>query len=149
MMAAEPSNMSMNGGFVSTQPHNYVMPDQSTASHSAANSLSAAPDYVTASNMQSANNNGAGNADIPKDEVGWYFVEQYYTTMSRTPEKLHVSIDASINVVCYRRQQYCQANIHKLFYNKRSQFVSGAETEKVNVCIGQKVQYQISCSNAF
>lgn len=26
-----------------------------------------------------------------KDEVGWYFVEQYYTTLSKNPEKLHVS----------------------------------------------------------
>jgi len=49
-----------------------------------------------------------------KDEVGWYFVEQYYTTMSRSPEKVH------------------------LFYNKRSQFVSGNETEKVEVCVGQR-----------
>jgi hypothetical protein len=56
----------------------------------------------------------AQQADIPKDEVGWYFVEQYYTTLSRNPEKLY------------------------LFYNKRSQFVSGQETDKVPVCIGQK-----------
>lgn len=54
-------------------------------------------------------------ADIPKDEVGWYFVEQYYTTLSRSPEKLH------------------------LFYNRKSQFVSGVETEKVDVSVGQKV----------
>ena len=53
-------------------------------------------------------------ADIPKDEVGWYFVEQYYTTLSRSPEKLY------------------------LFYNKRSQFVSGEETDKVQVCLGQR-----------
>lgn len=26
-----------------------------------------------------------------KDEIGWYFVESYYTTLSKTPEKLHVS----------------------------------------------------------
>jgi hypothetical protein len=31
------------------------------------------------------------NHDLPKDEVGWYFVEQYYTTLSKSPEKLHVS----------------------------------------------------------
>jgi len=30
-------------------------------------------------------------SEIPKDEVGWYFVEQYYTTLSRSPEKLFVS----------------------------------------------------------
>jgi hypothetical protein len=27
----------------------------------------------------------------------------------------------------------------QLFYNKRSQFVSGNETEKVEVCVGQRV----------
>ena len=53
-------------------------------------------------------------SEIPKDEVGWYFVEQYYTTLSRSPEKLY------------------------LFYNKRSQFVSGTEEDKIPVCIGQK-----------
>ncbi|KAJ4343852.1 hypothetical protein N0V87_000135 [Didymella glomerata] len=53
-------------------------------------------------------------SEIPKDEVGWYFVEQYYTTLSKSPDRLY------------------------LFYNKRSQFVSGVEEEKVNVCVGQK-----------
>jgi len=33
----------------------------------------------------------ASGADLSKDEVGWYFVEQYYTTLSKSPEKLHVS----------------------------------------------------------
>lgn len=53
--------------------------------------------------------------DISKDEVGWYFVEQYYTTMSRSPEKLH------------------------LFYSRRSQLVFGTEAETVPVVVGQKV----------
>ncbi|KAF2132193.1 hypothetical protein P153DRAFT_285250 [Dothidotthia symphoricarpi CBS 119687] len=53
-------------------------------------------------------------AEIPKDEVGWYFVEQYYTTLSKSPDRLY------------------------LFYNKRSQYVSGVEEEKVSVCLGQK-----------
>jgi hypothetical protein len=34
----------------------------------------------------------SGNGDLSKDEVGWYFVEQYYTTLSKSPEKLHVSV---------------------------------------------------------
>ncbi|KAI4125027.1 MAG: hypothetical protein LQ338_004492 [Usnochroma carphineum] len=55
-----------------------------------------------------------GGSSVPKDEVGWYFVEQYYTTLSKNPEKLH------------------------LFYNKRSQFVSGVEAEKVSVSVGQR-----------
>lgn len=53
--------------------------------------------------------------DISKDEVGWFFVEQYYTTMSRSPEKLH------------------------LFYSRRSQFVFGTEAESVPVAVGLKV----------
>ncbi|CAG8174569.1 unnamed protein product [Penicillium olsonii] len=52
--------------------------------------------------------------DISKDEVGWYFVEQYYTTMSRNPDKLH------------------------LFYSRRSQLVVGTEAEPVPVIIGTK-----------
>lgn len=27
-----------------------------------------------------------------KDEVGWYFVESYYTTLSKNPETLHVRL---------------------------------------------------------
>jgi len=38
----------------------------------------------------SASGSASGN-DLSKDEVGWYFVEQYYTTLSKSPEKLHVS----------------------------------------------------------
>lgn len=52
---------------------------------------------------------------IHQGEVGWFFVEQYYTTMSRCPEKLH------------------------LFYNRRSHFVNGNEAESVPVLVGQKV----------
>ncbi|KAF2007256.1 hypothetical protein P154DRAFT_116313 [Amniculicola lignicola CBS 123094] len=56
----------------------------------------------------------ASTSEIPKDEVGWYFVEQYYTTLSKSPERLY------------------------LFYNKRSQYVSGTEEDKVQVCMGLK-----------
>ncbi|PSR90399.1 hypothetical protein BD289DRAFT_481742 [Coniella lustricola] len=60
-------------------------------------------------------------APLPsKDEVGWYFVEQYYTTLSKNPSKLH------------------------LFYNKRSQFVQGPEAELVDVSVGrQAIQERI------
>lgn len=30
--------------------------------------------------------------DHSKDEVAWYFAEKYYTTMSKNPEQLHVSL---------------------------------------------------------
>ncbi|KAK2679935.1 RNA recognition motif domain [Fusarium oxysporum f. sp. vasinfectum] len=54
------------------------------------------------------------------DEVGWYFVEQFYTTLSKSPEKLH------------------------LFYGKRSQFVYGREAEVAKVSVGrQDIQERI------
>ncbi|KAK2024863.1 hypothetical protein LX32DRAFT_704546 [Colletotrichum zoysiae] len=62
----------------------------------------------------------AGNNHLSKDEVGWYFVEQYYTTLSKNPDKLH------------------------LFYGKRSQFVYGMEAEVANVSVGrQAIQERI------
>ena len=45
---------------------------------------------ATAGNPSSGANEG--NSGVSKDEVGWYFVEQYYTTLSKNPEKLHVSL---------------------------------------------------------
>ncbi|UKZ77326.1 hypothetical protein TrVFT333_005046 [Trichoderma virens FT-333] len=66
-----------------------------------------------------ADASASGN-NLSKDEVGWYFVEQYYTTLSKSPEKLH------------------------LFYGKRSQFVSGLEAEVANVSVGrQPIQERI------
>jgi Nuclear transport factor 2 (NTF2) domain len=52
--------------------------------------------------------------DVSKEEVGWYFVERYYNTLSKSPDKLH------------------------LFFGKASQFVAGVEEEKVQVSIGQR-----------
>ncbi|EME49633.1 hypothetical protein DOTSEDRAFT_68422 [Dothistroma septosporum NZE10] len=82
--------------------------------NAAVSSQSSAPpaSSTTPSNAQSSQQ--PAQPDISKDEVGWYFVEQYYTTLSRSPERLY------------------------LFYNKRSQFVSGVEADKVSVCVGQR-----------
>ncbi|KAK0621449.1 hypothetical protein B0T17DRAFT_508798 [Bombardia bombarda] len=55
----------------------------------------------------------SATSGLPKDEVGWYFVEQYYTTLSKSPEKLH------------------------LFYGKKSQFVYGQEAEVTPVSLGR------------
>ncbi|KAI0476915.1 hypothetical protein F4859DRAFT_67486 [Xylaria cf. heliscus] len=60
------------------------------------------------------------NSNLGKDEVAWFFVEQYYTTLSKNPEKLH------------------------LFYGKRSQFVYGQEGQTANVSVGrQNIQDRI------
>lgn len=98
-MAAETASIPVNGNYAAHQPH-AGGEQQNNHTHPAANSTQPPANSTTP-------------AEISKDEVGWYFVEQYYTTLSRNPEKLY------------------------LFYNKRSQFVSGQETDKVRVYGGQ------------
>ncbi len=46
--------------------------------------------YPATSGATESSSGGASGNDLSKDEVGWYFVEQYYTTLSKSPEKLHV-----------------------------------------------------------
>ncbi|KAF2815292.1 uncharacterized protein BDZ99DRAFT_472591 [Mytilinidion resinicola] len=112
MATAEPT-MPVNGNYAHHQAHAYGSIDNNYGAAGANSTLPANVSYnATPANTTSPANNNA--AEIPKDEVGWYFVEQYYTTLSRSPDKLF------------------------LFYNKRSQFVSGIEEEKVSVNVGQK-----------
>lgn len=56
-------------------------------------------------------------AKADPQEIGWYFVEQYYTTLSKHPDRIH------------------------LFYSKKSQLVTGIEAEKVLPSVGQKVSF--------
>lgn len=100
--------MHVNGNGNYAPHHGYGGIDQA---HFATNAYAQQAPPTTSTPATTASN----QSDIPKDEVGWYFVEQYYTTLSRTPEKLY------------------------LYYNKRSQYVSGNETDKVQVCVGQRV----------
>ena len=67
----------------------------------------------SASQSTTASTTGAAKAD--PQEIGWYFVEQYYTTLSKNPERIH------------------------LFYSKKSQLVIGLEAEKVVPAVGVKV----------
>lgn len=67
----------------------------------------------TTSVAENASGNASGAAELSKDEIGWYFVEQYYTTLSKSPEKLH------------------------LFYGKRSQMVIGPEAEVAPISVGR------------
>ena len=53
-----------------------------------------AEQFTSTSSGASGSMDTSANANsdkLSKDEVGWYFVEQYYTTLSKSPEKLHVS----------------------------------------------------------
>jgi hypothetical protein len=59
-----------------------------------------------------------GTAPITKinpTKIGWYFVQQYYTFINESPERVH------------------------LFYNANSTFVHGTEGENVPVAYGKKV----------
>lgn len=86
MMASESATRALNGNH-GNHP-------------SGAHDQSGSPNHTTAaedgSNPSTGGHNSASgandsNANVPKDEVGWYFVEQYYTTLSKSPEKIHVS----------------------------------------------------------
>ncbi|KAF5976697.1 hypothetical protein FCOIX_6973 [Fusarium coicis] len=92
--------MASNGNFTQQDQYKEPADQQPTAPTS-----SAADGSATAA--ASATNSHS------KDEVGWYFVEQFYTTLSKFPEKLH------------------------LFYGKRSQFVCGREAEVAKVSVGR------------
>jgi hypothetical protein len=67
---------------------NYPQQGYDATAYTAA-ATSAAPSY--AGSQQNTQTPSAAAAEIPKDEVGWYFVEQYYTTLSRSPDRLYVS----------------------------------------------------------
>ena len=105
--------MPVNGNYA---PHQgYGSLEQSNAYAYSSNITAGAPQpSVPAPAPPSTAGSTTSQSAPSKDEVGWYFVEQYYTTLSRNPEKVY------------------------LFYNKRSQFVSGQETDKVAVCVGQR-----------
>jgi len=64
---------------------------------------------------QSITTSTTAAAKADPQEIGWYFVEQYYTTLSKNPERIH------------------------LFYSKKSQLVIGVEAEKVVPAVGTKV----------
>jgi len=61
------------------------------------------PGQAPPSDGMQASTAGTANSNLTKDEVGWYFVEQYYTTLSKHPEKLHVRCE-NIKQLCVWRQ---------------------------------------------
>jgi len=78
-----------NGSFASHQSQGYGLADQNYATHSI-NNTALADTNGSSTSAPSTNGTSSASAEIPKDEVGWYFVEQYYTTLSKSPEKLFV-----------------------------------------------------------
>ncbi|OQV01718.1 Nuclear transport factor 2 NTF2 domain-containing protein [Cladophialophora immunda] len=75
-------------------------------------STPSAPTHAASASQSTTTSATQQKAD--PQEIGWYFVEQYYTTLSKSPEKIH------------------------LFYSKKSQLVTGVEAEKVVPAVGTK-----------
>lgn len=90
-MAAE--NKTVNGNYGSShaygQAESYIPSQGSNVSTSTATIVAPAEDNVGAGSAKPAETTGV-NKPPSKDEVGWYFVESYYTTLSKNPETLHV-----------------------------------------------------------
>jgi hypothetical protein len=86
-MATESSTDPVNGNYGAQQ--SYQPTESFNAVAPAANGANGGHVGPAANGHE---NSGAAESKsgVPKDEVGWYFVEQYYTTLSRNPEKLHV-----------------------------------------------------------
>ena len=97
-MAAEPASAPVNGNYGTHQQYSVAEPNLSSQAPNHADAVAPATGAFGAQNANVPSSSGSttsaaneGNSSVPKDEVGWYFVEQYYTTLSRNPEKLHVS----------------------------------------------------------
>ena len=86
----------VNGNYGTHHP--YGPPEQqqpysgSMGTGGIASGMAQGEDATAVHNASSVSNTSTneGSTSVPKDEVGWYFVEQYYTTLSKNPEKLHV-----------------------------------------------------------
>jgi hypothetical protein len=87
-MAAEIAQPPINGHY---QAQPYGGSDAYGSVQAPQLSQAATPSQPANASTSNATNASSESNDISKDEVGWYFVEQYYTTLSRSPEKLHVS----------------------------------------------------------
>lgn len=99
-MASESATKTPNGNHGNRQ--SYGSAEQSLSSQETTNPTGAAEDAPSVPNAGDNSTSGAneGNSSVPKDEVGWYFVEQYYTTLSKYPEKLHVRSLAVKSKIC-------------------------------------------------
>lgn len=89
--------MPINGTHAS-QGYDYTNTTSSATQFGGQANNSAAPSSNATSTTAPATTTD-NNGNIPKDEVGWYFVEQYYTTLSRNPHKLFVSTTVSLDRV--------------------------------------------------
>ena len=94
-MASSESTLKGVNGYVPQQPYEQQAPAYGPNGMSASavsDSFNTDSTKTTSAGNAASSVASEGNGSVPKDEVGWYFVEQYYTTLSKNPEKLHVSL---------------------------------------------------------
>ena len=86
----------VNGNYGAQYPYgqaeSFAPPQSLNASNGNTPAGISGEDTATTIAPTSAEATGAGEANKApsKDEVGWYFVESYYTTLSKNPETLYV-----------------------------------------------------------
>jgi hypothetical protein len=108
-MATTQPAIPINGNYGT---HHYGAPEQATSPQPPSNnSLAPAPDAFGAQETRLSSSTSVST--VSREEVGWYFVEQYYTNLSKSPEQVH------------------------LFYNRKSSSVWGEEGEKVLMAVGR------------
>ena len=88
----------VNGNYGAQYPYgqaeSFVPPPSLNASNGNTTAGIPGEDAAATTVPNSSESTGAADAHKApsKDEVGWYFVESYYTTLSKNPETLYVSI---------------------------------------------------------
>ena len=96
-MAADTHPKAVNGNYGAHQSFNQAEPFQASQSSNTSTGTAVASAYgdeaSTVPTATPSESIAATEASKPpsKDEVGWYFVESYYTTLSKNPETLYVS----------------------------------------------------------
>ena len=96
MASLEQAHRPVNGTYGAADGHHAGTPDEHSGANSHPHQASGAAPTPDAFGAQNANVSGTtpaddAHAEVPKHEVGWYFVKQYYTNLSRSPDKWHVS----------------------------------------------------------
>ena len=93
-MAADSKTVNGNYGpqYPYGQPESFVPSQGLNASNGNTQSGISGEDAAATAVPTTSESTGAGevNKAPSKDEVGWYFVESYYTTLSKNPDTLYV-----------------------------------------------------------
>ena len=94
-MAADSKTINGNHGaqYPYGQSESFVPPQDLNTSNGNTPAVISGEDAAATTVTTSSEPTGAGEANKApsKDEVGWYFVESYYTTLSKNPETLYVT----------------------------------------------------------